>query len=58
MTSELKHQIDALVLEHELDALSDLLVVHERDDEVRVYLYAAIDCAAWLPLVEADVISI
>lgn len=43
MTATLRHEIDAAILENDIDALADLLCEHESDDEVLSVIYDAID---------------
>ena len=42
-TTTLRHEIDAGVLENDLDALTELLIKHERNDDARYLIYEAID---------------
>ena len=42
-TTPLQHEIDIAILENDLDALTELLVLYENEDDVRYLLYEAID---------------
>jgi hypothetical protein len=56
MTTTLRQEIDALVLEHDVAALASLLEQYEREcDDTRAILYAAIDRAAAMLLLDAEV---
>ena len=46
MTIATRHQIDAAVLENDLDELGNLLIDCEEDDDARCVLYEAIDRVA------------
>lgn len=46
MNETTHHAIEAAALEHDLDALADLLIEHERDDDARYVIYEAIDTTA------------
>jgi len=58
VNATLRHEIDAACQENDLDALFSILLIHERDDNVRAVVYAGIDrvCANLGCLVTADVI--
>ena len=43
MTAATRHEIDAAILENDIDALTELLIEHERDDDARYLIYEAID---------------
>ena len=42
-TTPLKHEIDGLTVENDLDGLIEMLELYEDDDELRYLLYEAID---------------
>jgi len=43
MQPNLRHKIDAAILENDLEALEDLLIRHERQEDARAVIYEAID---------------
>jgi hypothetical protein len=45
-TRDLRHQLTALVREHDTDALGDLLCQHEKDARNRQLIHLAIDKAS------------
>jgi hypothetical protein len=42
-TTPLQHEIDGLIVENDLDGLTEMLELYEDDDELRYLLYEAID---------------
>lgn len=43
MNATLRHEIDAAILENDLDALTEMLSLYEDDDNLRYILHEAID---------------
>jgi len=58
VNATMRAEIDSLVMEHDVEALGALLCRYELDEDLRGLLYAAIDVASNMPLLNIDQIHI